>query len=133
MTEKKGPLHPQSPRLTPSLVLSYWLPVLLWAAFIFYLSSVPHLRFMKNELWDLVVRKLGHFGVFGILARFLARAWTGTTYWPWRKIFTLSLLLTFLYACSDEGHQSFVAGRKASPVDVAIDTTGAWLALGLIP
>ncbi|HLM50142.1 MAG TPA: VanZ family protein, partial [Solirubrobacteraceae bacterium] len=35
------------------------------------------------------------------------------------------------YAITDEWHQSFVLGRSASPVDVAIDAAGvalAWLA-----
>jgi len=35
-----------------------------------------------------------------------------------------------LYAVSDEVHQSFVRGRHASPIDVAIDCAG--LALGLL-
>ena len=40
-----------------------------------------------------------------------------------------SLALGVLYAASDELHQSFVRGRHASPVDVAIDAVG--LGLGL--
>ena len=109
-----------------------WLPVLVWAALIFYLSSVPDLRFMEDSLWDLIVRKLGHMGVFAILARLVARALTGSTLWSWKKIFAASLILTFLYACSDEYHQRFVQGRHASMVDVMIDTTGAWAGLGII-
>ena len=112
--------------------ISLWLPVLLWAAAIFYLSTIPHLRFV--EAWyDLIIRKVGHMGVFGILARLLARALSGSTGWPWKKIFLWSLLLTFLYACSDEYHQSFTPGRNASVIDVSIDTAGAWVALGIIP
>jgi VanZ family protein len=112
---------------------SLWVPVLVWAAFIFFLSSIPHLRFMENNLWDFIVRKIGHMGVFGILARLVARALTGGTRWSWKKIFVGSLVLSFLYACSDEFHQAFVPGRHASAVDVAIDTAGAWIALGIMP
>jgi VanZ family protein len=115
------------------VMTSLWLPVVIWAGFIFFLSSVPHLRFMQNDLMDFVVRKIGHMGVFGILARLVARALTGSTYWSWKRIFACSLVATFLYACTDEYHQAFVPGRHASPVDVAIDTVGGWLALGVTP
>jgi VanZ family protein len=121
------------PHLSIQEKLNLWLPVLIWAAFIFYLSSVPHLRFMENDQLDFVVRKIGHMGVFGILARLLARALTGSTYWSWKKIFFTSLVVTCLYAITDEYHQAFVPGRHASAKDVTIDTVGAWVALGLKP
>jgi VanZ family protein len=72
-------------------------------------------------------------GVFGILARLLARAFTGSTFWSWKRIFVCSLVVSFLYACSDEYHQAFVPGRHASMDDVTIDTIGAWIALGIRP
>jgi VanZ family protein len=71
--------------------------------------------------------------VFGILARLIARVFTKNTFWTWKHVFALALALTILYACSDEYHQTFVAGRHGSPVDVLIDGAGAWLALGIIP
>ena len=37
-----------------------------------------------------------------------------------------------LYAVSDELHQGFVAGRHPSAVDVAIDASGAPLALVIV-
>jgi VanZ family protein len=120
-------------RLSRLEKISLWLPVLLWAGFIFYLSSVPHLRFFANNLVDFIVRKIGHMGVFGILARLLARAFTRSTFWSWKKIFAVSLVLSILYACTDEYHQSFVPGRHPSVMDVAIDSFGAWTALGWVP
>ena len=112
--------------------LSLWLPVLVWAGFIFFLSSIPHLRFVV-AWWDLPLRKAGHFLVFAILARLLARALTGSTLWSCKKIFAWSLALTFLYAVSDEYHQSFTPGRVPALHDVALDTLGGWAALGLRP
>ena len=41
-----------------------------------------------------------------------------------------SLVFCFLYACSDEYHQTFVPGRAGAMVDVAVDMAGA--AFGLI-
>jgi hypothetical protein len=40
-------------------------------------------------------------------------------------------LLALLYACSDEFHQIFVAGRHASLLDVGIDAIGAAIALAV--
>ena len=108
------------------------LPAVAWAAFIWHLSSIPHLRILQSW-WDFPVRKLAHMVVFGILARLTARALTKNTFWSWKKIFAGSLVFVSLYACSDEYHQTFVAGRHGSFVDVLIDTTGAWCALGLVP
>lgn len=116
----------------PYTLLTLWLPVLLWAGVIFYLSSVPNLR-VTEAWWDYPLRKAGHMAVFGILARLLARALGGSTFWPWRKIFVVSLVLTSLYAVTDELHQSYTPGRHAAASDVMIDTLGGWIALGLWP
>ena len=43
------------------------------------------------------------------------------------KLVLLSLLICFLYACSDEIHQLFVPGRSGEVRDVLIDTLGACL------
>jgi hypothetical protein len=112
--------------------LTLWIPVAFWCAVIYWLSSIPNLRFVEGP-WDFWIRKVGHAGVYAILARLLARALTGTTFWPWRRIFAISLVFSFLYAGSDEYHQRFTVGRSASIHDVAIDTLGAWIALGMTP
>jgi VanZ family protein len=118
-----------SPRLR---VLSLWLPVILWAAFIFFLSSIPYLRIV-NGWMDFPLRKIAHFLVYAVLARLLTRAFTGSTFLSWKKIFAWSLVLSMLYACSDEVHQGYVNGRHASVRDVLIDTAGSWAALGFKP
>ena len=56
------------------------------------------------------MRKLAHMTVFGILARLIARALTKNSGWPWKTIFGCSLAFACLYACTDEYHQTFVAG-----------------------
>lgn len=42
-----------------------------------------------------------------------------------KKIFLIAISLCFLYACSDEFHQSFISGRTAQFSDSLIDTSGA--------
>jgi len=106
--------------VTSSRVLTHWLPVVLWAGVIFALSSIPHLG-TGLGVWDTVLRKGAHVTEYAILALVLLRA-VGRE--------APALALGVLYAASDELHQSFVRGRHASPVDVAIDSVG--LLLGLL-
>lgn len=115
---------------TPRPLLSGWAPAVAWAALIFLLSAQPDLRVVSDTGLDLVVRKLGHLGVFGILALLLFRALAGTTarHRPWAAAF----VLTVLYAITDEIHQGLVAGRHLSAVDVGIDATGALIALVIV-
>ena len=105
-----------------------WLPALGWAGLIFALSAQPGLRVAPDEAVDLVVRKVGHMAVFGILALLAWRALERTT--RLRRPWAWALGLTIVYALTDELHQAFVAGRQASLVDVAIDAVGALLAVG---
>jgi VanZ family protein len=100
--------------------LSLWLPVLLWAGFIFGLSSIPSLS-TGLGLWDEFLRKCAHAAEYGVLAVLLWRALGREQ---------RALGLAVVYAASDELHQTFVRGRVGSPVDVAIDGVGA--AIGLL-
>jgi len=93
---------------------SLWLPVVVWAAVIFALSSVPSLGTGLGT-WDLVLRKAAHvaeYALFGVLLlRALARGLP-------------ALAVGVAYAVTDEIHQTFVAGRAGRALDVAIDAAG---------
>jgi VanZ family protein len=95
-------------------VVSLWLPVVAWAALIFAFSSVPHLSSGLGT-WDYVLRKCAHVTEYAILGALLLRALG-------REV--PAFLSALAYAASDELHQHFVAGRHASPVDLAIDAIG---------
>ena len=43
-------------------------------------------------------------------------------------IYAISLVLTFIYACTDEVHQLFIDGRAGRCTDVIIDMAGAVIA-----
>jgi len=107
-----------------------WAPVVAWAGLIFLASAQSSLTFVPDAALDFVVRKLGHAAVFGILALLLWRALATTT--RLRRPWAWALALTILYAISDELHQGGVSGRYPSPVDVAIDTAGALLAVAIV-
>lgn len=42
-----------------------------------------------------------------------------------KRVELISIIFTFLYACTDEFHQLFVPGREGKFLDVMIDTCGA--------
>lgn len=72
------------------------------------------------------VRKCAHLSLYlilGILVISLLREYMVIN----AKLVLLSLLICFLYACSDEIHQLFVPGRSGEVRDVLIDTLGACL------
>ena len=57
-----------------------------------------------------------------------AALWTSLAWaLDWRRPL-LALVVTVAYGAVDEVHQSFVPGRDASPVDLAVDALGAGLA-----
>ena len=97
-----------------SRALSVWLPVVVWAAVIFVLSSIPSLSTGLGG-WDTVLRKGAHLTEYAILGALLLRALGRAA--P-------ALAGGALYAASDELHQHFVQGRHASPLDVLLDTAG---------
>jgi VanZ family protein len=97
-----------------SRALSAWLPVVLWAAVIFALSSIPSLSTGLGG-WDTVLRKLAHGTEYAILGALLLRALG-------RELTAFAAGVA--YAITDEIHQHFVTGRQGSPVDVTIDAVG---------
>ena len=101
-----------------------WLPALAWMALIFYLSSQPDLPGPPNPLWDLILKQGAHFVAYAVLAILFSFALA-----PRRETMTIALVLSILYALSDEFHQSFVPGRTPSAWDIATDTAGALFAL----
>jgi VanZ family protein len=108
-----------------SRLFTVWLPVLVWAAVIFTLSSIPSLSTGLGT-WDTILRKGAHLTEYAVLGGLLYRALGREP---------LALAVGIAYAATDELHQYFVRGRHASPVDVAIDAVGvaigmlAWLQL----
>ena len=94
--------------------LALWAPVVLWAALIFALSSIPGLSSGLGT-WDLVLRKLAHLVEYAILGALLVRA-IGRD--------PAAIAVGSLYAATDEVHQAFVSGRHGSPLDWLIDTAG---------
>ena len=94
--------------------LGSWIPVALWAALIFGLSSIPSLG-TGLGVWDLVLRKLAHLAEYAVLGALLYRA---------VRRRPAAIALAAAYAASDEWHQTLVRGRHGSPLDWLIDLAG---------
>ncbi len=80
----------------------------------------------KNEIISNVsfyVSKTAHFIEYGILSIFLFFAFAFIKKYSLRYFFML--IISFLYALSDEYHQTFSQGRTPRLQDVLIDTLGA--------
>ena len=107
--------------------LKYWLPPLLWAGIIFYLSDVPNLSSGMVVFWDVFLRKLAHAGIFGILFLLIWRALYFGQKIDFKKTLIWSLILAVGYAFSDEAHQYFVPERQAKLLDVGFDSLGIFL------
>jgi VanZ family protein len=109
--------------------LDPWLPPLVVMAAIFFFSAQPSLSTHLGTI-DLIGRKLTHFSEYALLC------------WLWWRVFVrftdarraawIALAVSSAYAATDEFHQTFVEGRHGTPVDWAIDTAGATLAVVLI-
>ena len=102
--------------------LDPWAPPLVLMAVIFLLSAQPDLN-SGLGLADTIGRKLVHFAEYALLAFLWARALR--TRMDARRAALIALLVTSLYAATDEFHQTFVEGRAGKPLDWAIDTAGA--------
>lgn len=105
-------------------IIFYWGPVFLCAGVIFYFSSIPHLR-SGLGIWDFILRKCAHMTEYALLVGLTLRAMKA--FYPSKsdlKLLLWSITLCLLYACSDEFHQSFVAGRAGSVVDILVDFSG---------
>ncbi len=134
---------------------NYWyiIPVIIWMAFIFYMSSrtgegssavsnpitdfivslfqkvrsdtAPGVDAMKGVV-EVMVRKGAHMTEYGILVALLVLAVKNAS----SNISSVmtnvwAVVITFAYACSDEIHQLFVADRAGRGIDVFIDMCGA--------
>jgi len=107
-----------------------WLPVVLWLALIFTMSSIPlngHVvRLFRHQ------DKLIHIIEYGILGCLLARA----VFFPGVSVYRYwgCIGVAVLVGAADEFHQSFIPGRMMDWKDLLADTTGAlifvwlWLA-----
>lgn len=107
-------------------LLSLWLPPIIWAGMIFWLSSYNTLPGPEIIWWDFLFKKCAHMFVYGGLFFLVQRAYNHEKTPP---SYILPMVLTIAYAFTDEIHQSYVMGRTALLSDIGYDTIGASLVM----
>jgi len=107
----------------------YWLPVILYASLIFYMSSKA-MVVQPQELVGLpmVSDKLLHVAEYFVFSWLLLRALKNHDL---KNPFFWAFAIAALYGISDEVHQLFVPGRSFSFLDMAANAVGASLVLSL--
>lgn len=106
------------------MVFIYWLPAMLWAGLIFYLSGRTGgelhslFPFFTSFDWGHLVA----YFVLGFLVYFAIRK-TRSVKHP----VLVTVLLCLLYGISDEIHQLYVPGRTFQLIDLVNDVFGAAL------
>lgn len=105
-----------------------WLSVILTivvVGIIFILSNISFTGLPAGVNWMTIVY---HILIFFLLTFFLFASIKGTKRIKlWHVV--LVLVLTILYAFSDEFHQAFVPGRSSTLRDVLYDTTGIFFSV----
>jgi len=126
-----------------------WLPAIVWMALIFWGSTdalsarhtsrflAPLLRWLAPGIEEStiaqvqwVIRKGGHAFEYAVLAGLYLRALrrpagSGAGRGRAGRMAAAAWLLAVAYALSDEWHQSWVASRYGSALDVGVDALGA--------
>jgi VanZ family protein len=99
----------------------YFLPLMLWAAAIFAVSSIPNLS--APQVGITYTDKFAHFTEYFILS--ICASYAIHKSELWRSVFLPAVLLGVVFGASDEFHQSFVPGRSMEFLDLVADTLGA--------
>ena len=135
----------------------YLIPIVIWMIFIFYMSGktgqessgqsgkislfITNLlekvrqdpaQEMKNlqDILELVIRKAAHMSEYAILflLSYLAMVKISMSQSRFYNR-SIAVLISLLYACSDEMHQLLVPGRSGRMIDVGIDMAGVLIVL----
>lgn len=121
----------------------YWIPALIVMIIIFYFSSKTgtesnsqsdpivlsilrtlHLSENIKLFITLLVRKFGHISEFALLGFCVSFALTKSFSLNWFKTETYAILISYIYALTDELHQLFVPERSGRFSDTLIDLVG---------
>jgi VanZ family protein len=100
---------------------------ILWSITIGYMIMIFYFSSLSGHLLPSSIRdfdKVLHFCVYSLLAFLFYRSFRKSG--MKRHIFLFSLLITTMYAVTDEIHQLYVPGRVASLGDVSADIIGAF-------
>jgi len=111
-----------------STILRWW-PVLLWAAIILSMSSVPGARL--DDVGLQVPDKLVHGLEYAILGALAMRA-AALQYGSGARAFVLALLIGAGFGVLDENYQRLIPQRDSSALDWTADAVGTAIGAGFM-
>jgi VanZ family protein len=108
-------------------VFWYWLPAVLYAGMIFYMSSQSHPEeqlpaFVLKDISDKVLHAVEYAGLAVLCYR--AFRWAAGPSVA-RQALVMAIVTASIYGVTDEVHQLFVPFRESSWLDWLADTAGA--------
>lgn len=109
--------------------LWYWFPSFIIAVAIFTLSSRQRISVSDEYILNFVFFKSGHIIEYAFFCFFNFRAVFNTITSNKYKAGVISLIVTVIYALSDELHQTFVPTREGKTRDIGFDTIGSLLTI----
>lgn len=110
-------------------VIRYWLPVLLYVALIFWVSSLPGIRLPGGGSG---LDKFAHAAEYGVLCFLLVRALKESGLVASLGVASaVALVIGLCVGLADELFQSMIPGRESDPADYAADAAGLILAIFL--
>lgn len=107
--------------------IAIWLPPIVWAGTIFFLSSQSALPGLSVSSYEFLFKKSAHMTAYAVLFFLVRRAilqsnpTIKTDNW---RAWLLPICICVLYAISDETHQLFTPNRTATFRDVGYDFIG---------
>ena len=108
--------------------LWFHLPVILYAAGIIVVSSLPNLKSPQLRLFTF--DKVAHFLEYAVFALLVFRSFYNLgAIRKLRRALLLSALFVCVFALLDEFYQHFIPGRHSDPADFVTDLVGAMLIL----
>ena len=110
-------------------VIRFWLPVLLYIALIFWVSSISSVRLPGGGNG---LDKVAHAAEYGLLCFLLVRALRESDLVDSLAVASaVALVIGLCVGLADELFQSIVPGRESDPSDYAADAAGLVLAVFL--
>ena len=80
------------------------------------------------DICTFIIRKIAHFTEYMILGLLVINVIKDYKTID-TKVLIISIILCFIYACSDEIHQLFVSERSGRITDILIDTAGSFVGI----
>lgn len=97
----------------------------------FICNIIPILRNFEGILTT-IVRKIAHFSIYAMLGLLTTNLMLTIENEKMNKRALYALAFCFIYAISDEIHQTFIPGRSGEIRDILIDTSGALVGILLV-